>query len=339
MTDGSFPYLSPSLDAVEGYAHARISCWVHCLRDSLYAVGFRDTARALAQPVNFAVERTEDGELLTLYGGLDTAYEAPRFQRGVTARWETSPLDPGRALDLVARELARGHAVPVSPDLSGLRHSEFYRVPWSGYPHTFLVHRLGPDTALAADRNTRRNSGFTDNRGTVPLDELRRGLAGAPVLVWDTGAAHDGWQDERHALLAGSVRNMTEPASPDEGLAGLRTLPDVLAGLAEHPSRSSVLRMRVSGPLQRQVAGDRQLLAAVLGQDLDQRARGGREAVVAAEAAELLHAASDGYAELARLVFLLGRSWSRENLRLCRERAGRVHELDARAVDRLARLL
>ncbi|MBX9427615.1 MULTISPECIES: hypothetical protein [Streptomyces] len=330
MTTDDFPYLSPSLDAVEGIAHARISCWVHCLRDSLYAVGFRDTARALAQPVNFAVERTADGELLTLYGGLDTEYHEPRFQRGVTARWETSPGSPENALDLVERELARGHAVPVSPDLSGMRHSEFYRVPWFGYPHTFLVHGLGPDALRAADRNTRKSAGFTDNRGTVPAEEVRRGLAGAPVLVWDTGAPSSDWVDERHALLTRSVRNMTEPESPSEGLAGLSTLPDVLAGLEEHPSRSSVLRMRVSGPLQRQVAGDRHLLAAVLDRD---------DAPGAREAAELLRASSDGFVELARLVFLLGRSWSAETLGLCVDRAARLHDLDSRAVERIAALL
>ncbi|MEU1228952.1 hypothetical protein [Streptomyces sp. NPDC005828] len=330
MTDGDFPYLSPSLDAVEGIAHARISCWVHCLRDSLYADGFRDTARALAQPLDFAVEHTAEGELLTLYGGLETEYHEPRFQRGVTARWETSPDSPEHALDLVERELARGHAVPVSPDLSGMRHSEFYRVPWFGYPHTFLVHRLGPDTVGAADRNTRRSSGFTDNRGTVPTEELRRGLAGAPVLVWDTGAPVADWADERHALLTRSVRSMTEPQSPHQGLAGLSTLPDVLAGLAEHPSRSSVLRMRVSGPLQRQVAGDRHLLAAVLAQEAAPGAR---------ETAELLRASSDGFVELARLVFLLGRSWSAETLDLCRERAARLHDVDARAVEGIAALL
>jgi hypothetical protein len=338
MTDGSIPYLSPSLDTVEGLAHSRISCWVHCLRDSLYAVGFEDTARALAQPVNFAVERTADGELLTLYGGLDTEYQAPRFQRGVTARWETSPSSVERALDLVERELARGHAVPVSPDLSGMRHSEFYRLPWFGYPHTFLVHRLGPDVVGAADRNTRRSSGFTDNRGTIPTQELRQGLAGAPVLVWDTSAPVQSWEDERYTLLVRSVRNMTEPASADEGLPGLRALPDVLAGLEHHPSRSSVLRMRVSGPLQRQVSGDRHLLATVLGQDIALRSRGTREAVIAAEAAELLRASSDEFVELARLVFLLGRSWSAEALDLCQERVRHIHDLDARAMERLAAL-
>ncbi|MEU2078000.1 hypothetical protein [Streptomyces sp. NPDC013489] len=330
MNTDDFPYLSPSLDAVEDVAHARISCWVHCLRDSLYAVGFRDTARALAQPVNFAVERTADGDLLTLYGGLDTEYHEPRFQRGVTARWETSPESPENALDLVERELSRGHAVPVSPDLSGMRHSEFYRVPWFGYPHTFLVHGLGPDTVRAADRNTRKSAGFTDNRGTVPAEELRRGLAGAPVLVWDAGTPTADWADERHTLLARSVRNMTEPESPGEGLAGLGTLPEVLAGLEEHPSRSSVLRMRVSGPLQRQVAGDRHLLAAVLDGDTAPGAR---------EAAELLRASSDGFVELARLVFLLGRSWSVETLGLCAKRAASLHDLDSRAVERLAALL
>ncbi|MFD3728469.1 hypothetical protein, partial [Streptomyces sp. NPDC058671] len=168
MTAGGFPYLSPSLDAVEDIAHARISCWVHCLRDSLYAVGFRDTAPALAQPVNFAVERTADGELLTLYGGLDTEYHEPRFQRGVTARWETSPDSPEKALDLVGRELARGHAVPVSPDLSGMRHSEFYRVPWFGYPHTFLVHGLGPDTRRAARRQNPRAARLKRHPGSQP---------------------------------------------------------------------------------------------------------------------------------------------------------------------------
>ncbi|MGR6975112.1 hypothetical protein ACU639_37005 [Streptomyces cynarae] len=339
MTEDSFPYLSPSLDSVEGLAHSRISCWVHCLRDSLYAVGFRDAARALAQPLNFAVERTSEGELLTVYGGLDTDYHAPRFQRGVTARWETSPDGAQDALALVERELARGHAVPVSPELSGMRHSEFYRVPFSGYPHTFLVHRLDGDAAWAADRNTRRSSGFTDNRGTVPVEELRRGLTGAPVLVWDTGAPAGDWVEERQALLARSVRNLTEPASPHEGLAGLRTLPDVLAGLEEHPSRSSVLRMRVSGPLQRQVAGDRHLLAAVLTRDTSQRARDARQTAVAAEAAELLRASSDAFVELARTVFLLSRSWSKEALGLCRRRVARIHDLDARAVERLAALL
>ncbi|MFD7703714.1 hypothetical protein [Streptomyces caelestis] len=338
MTEDAFPYLSPSLDSVEGLAHSRLSCWVHCLRDSLYAVGFRDAARALAQPLDFAVERTADGELLTLYGGLETDYHAPRFRRGVTARWETSPDGAEHALDLVERELARGHAVPVSPDLSGMRHSEFYRVPFSGYPHTFLVHRLDAGTVWAADRNTRRSSGFTDNRGRVPAEELRRGLAGAPVLVWDTGAPVGEWADERRALLARSVRNLTEPDSPHQGLAGLRTLPDVLAGLEEHPGRSSVLRMRVSGPLQRQVAGDRHLLAAVLARDAAARTGGDRRAAVAAEAAELLRASSDAFVDLARLVFLLSRSWSGPALELCRRRVTRIHDLDARAVERLAAL-
>ncbi|KUN77856.1 hypothetical protein AQJ66_32040 [Streptomyces bungoensis] len=338
MSDGSFPFLSPSLDSVEDLAHSRISCWVHCLRDSLYAVGFRDTVRALAQPLNFAVERTADGELLTLYGGLDTDYHAPRFQRGVSARWETSPDAEDLAFDVLERELARGHAVPVSPDLSGMRHSEFYRVPFSGYAHTFLVHALDRDTVRAADRNTRRRSGFTDNRGTVPAEELRRGLAGRPVLVWDTGTPVADWAEERRRLLARSVANLTEPGSPHEGLAGLRTLPDVVAGLEEHPSRSSVLRMRVSGPLQRQVAGDRHLLAAVLLRDTTSRDGGGR-AVAAAEAAELLRASSDAYVDLARLVFLLSRSWSGEALDLCRSRVARIHDLDARAVERLAALV
>lgn len=334
---GSFPYLSASLDSVEGLAHSRISCWVHCLRDSLYAAGFRDTARALAQPLNFAVERTADGELLTLYGGLDTDYHAPRFQRGVLARWETSPNSAEHAFDVVERELARGHAVPVSPDLRGMRHSEFYRVPFSGYPHTFLVHRLDGDTAWAADRNTRRGSGFADNRGTVPAEELRRGLAGRPVLVWDTGAPAEDWAAERHALLVRSVRNLTEPKSPHEGLAGLRRLPDVLAGLEEHPARSSVLRMRVSGPLQRQVAGDRQLLAVALLRDVPEQAGGGRRAAV--EAARLLRASSAAFVDLARLVFLLSRSWSAEALELCRRRVAGIHDLDAQAVERLAVLV
>ncbi|MFE5220368.1 hypothetical protein ACFRC1_38480 [Streptomyces sp. NPDC056626] len=333
----AFPYLGASLDDVEDLAHSRISCWVHCLRDSLYATGFRDTARALAQPLNFAVERTADGELLTLYGGLDTDYHAPRFQRGVRARWETSPDDEDHAFDVVERELARGHAVPVSPDLRGMRHSEFYRVPFSGYPHTFLVHRLDGDTVWAADRNTRRGSGFTDNRGTVPADELRRGLAGRPVLVWDTGAPAADWAEERHLLLARSVRNLTEPDSPHEGLAGLRTLPDVLAGLEEHPGRSSVLRMRVSGPLQRQVAGDRQLLAAALLRDARVLGGGAHGAAVVAAAA-LLRASSAAFVDLARLVFLLSRSWSAEALDLCRRRVDRIHDLDARAVERLAAL-
>ncbi|MFD3728470.1 hypothetical protein [Streptomyces sp. NPDC058671] len=182
----------------------------------------------------------------------------------------------------------------------------------------------------APDRNTRRSAGFTDNRGILPVEELRRGLAGAPVLVWDTGTPSADWADERHALLTRSVRNMTEPASPHEGLAGLSTLPDVLAGLEDHPSRSSILRMRVSGPLQRQVSGDRQLLAAVLDGDTTAGSR---------EAAELLRASSDGFVELARLVFLLGRSWSAETLGLCSERAERLHDLDSRAVERLAALL
>ncbi|MCZ0983685.1 hypothetical protein O1L60_43720 [Streptomyces diastatochromogenes] len=148
--------------------------------------------------------------------------------------------------------------------------------------------------------------------------------------MWDTGSPTADWAEERHALLTRSVRNMTEPGSPDEGLAGLGTLPEVLAGVEDHPSRSSVLRMRVSGPLQRQVAGDRHLLAAVLDGD---------PAPGAGEAAELLRASSDGFVELARLVFLLGRSWSAETLGLCVERAERLHDLDRRAVERLAALV
>ncbi|MCY0937621.1 hypothetical protein [Streptomyces sp. H34-S4] len=334
----AFPYLGTGPDAIESLPHTRISCWVHCLRDALYATGLRETARALAQPVDFVVERTAEGELLTLYGGLDAGYHHPRFQRGVSAHWETSPHQEEQALDLVHRELARGHAVPVSPDLRGMRHSEFYRVPYAGYPHTFLVHEAGPRTSLAADRNTRASSGFTDNRGTVPTDELRRGMAGAPVLVWDAGQPEAEWADELHRLLECSVRRMTEPDLPEAGLAGLLALPGVLEELEPHPGRARLLQMRVAGPLQRQVAGDRLLLARVLAEDTTARERGPRTAAAAAECAELTRASCDALVDLARAVFLLSRSWSAETLRMCGRRAERVHELDARAAGRMADL-
>ncbi|MGW1777066.1 hypothetical protein [Streptomyces sp. NPDC002104] len=334
----AFPYLGAAPDTIESLPHTRISCWVHCLRDALYATGLRETARALAQPVDFVVERTAEGELLTLYGGLDAGYHHPRFQRGLSARWETSPHEEEHALDLVHRELARGHAVPVSPDLYGMRHSEFYRVPHAGYPHTLLVYGAGPRTALAADCNTRTSSGFTDNRGTVPTDGLRRAMAGAPVLVWDTGPAGDGWAGELHRLLECSVRRMTEPELPEAGLAGLLALPAVLEELEPHPGRAGLLRTRVAGPLQRQVAGDRLLLARVLAEDTTARERGPRAAAAAAECAELTRASCEALVDLARAVFLLSRSWSAETLRLCGRRAAAVHAFDARAAVRMAAL-
>ncbi|MFI5642412.1 hypothetical protein ACIA8H_34075 [Streptomyces goshikiensis] len=340
--EAPFPYLGRELDAVEGVAYARLSCWVHCLRDALYATGVRDTARALAQPVNFVVERTPEGELLTLYGGLDTEYHAPRFQRGVTAAWETSPGDPQRpdaALDLVRRELARGHAVPVSPRLAGMRHSEFYRVPYFGYPHTFLVHRLESDVAFVADRNTRKAAAFEDNRGTVPAGELREGMAGAPVLVWDAHGPSADWEDELALLLARSVRQMTEPGLPQAGLAGLRALPEVIDEISGLPARRRLLQMRVSGPLQRQVSGDRHLLSRVLAEDPVLRARGPRTAALAARTSVLLQASSDAVLDLARAVFLLAGSWSAETLELCRRRARDLYEADARAVEGLAGLV
>ncbi|OKI61612.1 hypothetical protein [Streptomyces sp. MJM1172] len=336
-----FPYLGKELDAVEDVRHPRLSCWVHCLRDALYATGFRDTARALAQPVNFVVERTPEGELLTLYGGLDTDYHAPRFQRGVTARWETSPDDPDRpdaALDLVRRELDRGHAVPVSPRLEGMRHSEFYRVPFFGYPHTFLVHRLEPGVAYVADRNTRKSAAFEDNRGTVPAEELRAGMAGGPVLVWDAHEPRADWESELGLLLDRSVRQMTEPGAPQAGLAGLRALPGVLDELSGLPGRRRLLQMRVSGPLQRQVSGDRHVLARVLAGDRLLRSGGPRTAALAAETAVLLQASSDAVLDLARAVFLLGASWSAETLELCRRRVRELYDADARAVEGLAGL-
>ncbi|MGW0753283.1 hypothetical protein [Streptomyces sp. NPDC002587] len=337
MTTG-FPYLGAGPDAIESLAQTRISCWVHCLRDALYATGLRETARALAQPVDFVIERTPTGELLTVYGGLDADYHHPRFQRGLSARWETSPHHEEQALDLVHRELARGHAVPVSPDLRGMRHSEFYRIPHTGYPHTLLVHEVGPHTARAADRNTRASSGFTDNRGTVPTDELRRGMAGAPVLVWDTGPPDADWADELHRLLECSVQRMTRPGRTEAGLAGLLALPGVLEELQQHPGRARLLRLRVAGPLQRQVAGDRLLLARVLAGDTLLRERGPRTAALAAECADLTRASSDALVDLARAVFLLGRSWSAEALLLCGRRAGQVHALDALAADRMSAL-
>ncbi|OKK14259.1 hypothetical protein AMK16_30900 [Streptomyces sp. CB00455] len=333
-----FPYLGTAPDAIESLAHTRISCWVHCLRDALYATGLRETARALAQPVDFVIERTADGELLTLYGGLDADYHHPRFQRGLSAHWETSPDREAQALDLIHRELARGHAVPVSPDLRGMRHSEYYRIPRAGYPHTLLIHELGPHTALAADRNTRASSGFTDNRGAVPTDELRRGMAGAPVLVWDAAAPAADWADELYRLLERSVRRMTRPGMPEAGLAGLLALPGVLEDLEPHPARAQLLRLRVAGPLQRQVAGDRLLLARVLAEDTWLREQGPRATALAADCAELTRASSDALVDLARAVFLLGRSWSADALRLCGRRAHQVHALDVRAADRMSAL-
>ncbi|MER5571370.1 hypothetical protein ABT083_35095 [Streptomyces goshikiensis] len=334
----AFAYLGAGPDAIESLPHTRISCWVHCLRDALYARGLRETARALAQPLDFVIERTADGELLTLYGGLDADYHHPRFQRGVSARWETSPHREEQALDLIHRELARGHAVPVSPDPRGMRHSEFYRIPHLGYPHTFLVHEVGPHTTRAADRNTRASSGFTDNRGTVPTDELRRGMTGAPVLVWDAGPPEQDWPDELRRLLEHSVRRMTEPDRPEAGLAGLLALPGVLEGLETHPDRARLLRTSVAGPLQRQVAGDRLLLARVLAADTWTRERGPRTTALAAECAELTRASSDALVDLARAAFLLSRSWSADTLTLCGRRAAQVHDLDARAADRMSAL-
>ncbi|MCY0942958.1 hypothetical protein [Streptomyces antarcticus] len=336
-----FPYLGTELNAVEDIAYPRLSCWLHCLRDSLYAAGVRDTARALAQPLNFVVERTPTGELLTLYGGQDTDYHAPRFQRGVTARWETSPDDPDRpdtALDLVRRELARGHAVPVSPELSGMRHSEYYRIPFFGYPHTLLVHRLEAGRAFVADRNTRKGSGFEDNRGTIGLAELRAGMAGAPVLVWDAHEPQADWESELGRLLERSVRQMTEPVEAQAGLAGLLDLPGVIEELAEAGERRSLLRTRVSGPLQRHVSGDRHLLARVLADDALLRSRGARTAALAADTAELLGRSSDAVLDLARAVFLLAGSWSAETLELCRRRVRELHTVETRVVDGLAGL-
>lgn len=336
-----FPYLGAELGAVEGIAYPRISCWLHCLRDSLYATGVRDTARMLAQPLNFVVERTPTGELLTIYGGLDTEYEAPRFQRGLTVRWETSPDDPDRpdaALDLVRRELARGHAVPVSPDLSGMRHSEYYRIAAFGYPHTFLVHRLEGDTAFVADRNTRKNSGFEDNRGTIGLAELRAGMAGAPVLVWDAHEPRTDWESELGGLLERSVRQMTEPVEPQAGLAGLLAVPSVIEELAEAQGRRALLRQRVSGPLQRLVSGDRHLLALVLADDALLRARGPRTAALAADTAELLGRSSDAALDLARAVFLLSGDWSAQGLDLCRRRVRELHAVESRVAEGLAGL-
>lgn len=334
----AFPYLGAAPDTIESLPHTRISCWMHCLRDALYAAGVRETAPALAQPVDFVIERTPDGELLTLYGGLDAHYHHPRFQRGVTAHWETSSYHEDQALDLVSRELARGHAVPVSPDMRGMRHSEFYRIAATGYPHTLLVHGVGPHTSLAADRNTRAGSAFTDNRGTVPTAELRRAMAGAPVLVWRAGRPSGEWADELLLLLEHSVHRMTAPGRPESGLAALTALPGVIEATEGLAGRAGLLRTRLAGPLQRQVAGDRLLLARVLDEDTWLREQGPRTTALAHTCAALTRASSDALVDLARAVFLLSRSWSAETLHLCARRAARVHELDARAADRIAAL-
>ncbi|MCX5205042.1 hypothetical protein OG897_26740 [Streptomyces sp. NBC_00237] len=334
-----FPFLGPELDMVEDLPHARLSCWLHCLRDALYAAGHRDTVRALAQALNFVVERDADGNVLTLYGGIDTDYHEPVFQRGLTASWVTMPTDGAAALHRITRELDRGHAVPVSPDLSGMRHSEFYRVPFVGYPHTFLVHRLDDGTAWIADRNDHRRAAFTDHRGTMPAEELRQGMAGGTILVWETAAPAPegtgelaGWEAELTALLARSVRQLREPAGPEEGLAGLRALPGVIEELAGSPR---MLRQRVAGPLQRQVAGDRRLLAAVLEGEAaraDSPHASGRDR----ELARLLRESSDAIMALARTVHLNSRSWSAEAHALCRQHVARIHAWDARTTDLMA---
>ncbi|GAA3492876.1 hypothetical protein [Streptomyces cremeus] len=334
-----FPFLGPELDAVEGLPHARLSCWLHCLRDALYATGRPETVRELAQALNFVVERDADGSVLTLYGGIDTDYHAPVFQRGLMASWVTTPLDGDAALDRIAAELDRGHAVPVSPDLSGMWHSEFYRVPFVGYPHTFLVHRLDGDTAWIADRNDHRRAAFTDHRGTMPVEELRRGMAGAALLVWEPSAPVregprklDGWDAELASLLARSVRQMREPTQQEAGLAGLQALPGVIEELADRPR---MLRQRVSGPLQRQVAGDRRLLAAVLDREAA-RADSSYAADRDRELARLLRDSSDAIMALARTVHLHSRSWSHQALAQCRQHVARVHARDEQATDLMA---
>jgi hypothetical protein len=96
--------------------------------------------------------------------------------------------------------------------------------------------------------------------------------------------------------------------------------------------------MRVSGPLQRQVSGDRHLLARVLAGDGLLRSRGPRTAALAADTADLLQRSSDAVLDLARAVFLLSGSWTAEALELCRRRVRELHAADTRAVEGLAAL-
>jgi hypothetical protein len=46
-----FPYLSTILDRREGVRGARLSCWVHCLRDAMYGAGIEETLSKLARPM------------------------------------------------------------------------------------------------------------------------------------------------------------------------------------------------------------------------------------------------------------------------------------------------
>lgn len=327
----AFPFLGDTLDDLEGISQHRLSCWLHCLRDCLYASGLHDTVRALAQPLDFAVERDADGNVVTLYGGLETDYHNPSFQRGLSASWVAASPAPEAALDRVRAELERGHAVPLSPNLSEMRHSEFYRVPFVGYPHTLIVHSLGRDTAGIADRNSRKSAGFTEHRGTVPLDELRQGMAGAPLLVFDVASPAADWDTELRALLTRSVRRLGEPDGAGRGLAGIKSLPEVIEEVSRHPRH---LHMRVAGPLQRQVAGDRRLLASVLTREADE----GRSPYAPErdlDLARLLHESSDSFMSLARCVHLNARSWSRAALDRCRMLSSRIYDLDARVTDLL----
>jgi hypothetical protein len=291
-----FPFFRPELATIENQPHTRISCWLHGLRDAMYATGVRDTKRRFVQPLDLGVEHPYG--VLSIFGGLDSHYFAPSFSDGLRARW-AEPASADDGLEIVRAQLAAGKAVPACLDFARMPHSRYYRVGTFGIPHTAVIFGIDDAAGIAhlADYHTREGSGFVEFHGTIPIAELRTAMQPCTLLVWDVDDAARTERDTA-GLIADSAAAL-ERATADPVFPYLREVTERHGG-----TRSGAVRFRrdLGYNVMRRVAADRLLFAEVIG--------GRADGATVAGALTAAAAAGEEWAQLARTLLLFTEHWT-----------------------------
>ena len=272
-----FPFLFKELDKREDIpaTRMRLSCWLHCMRDVLYAEGLAHTSPILVKPLYFRIERGTFGHIETIHGGVDSHYFQPTFNCGIHATRHVIS-DPNRSWHEILEFLKNGHWPMIDAKWSKVRSSRFYRLSASPLHTVVLIdYDYIKQKVLVADTRSRLTSQDHLPHFWVPLEYLLAGFElPASWLSYKVVPSKIPWQEEWRTIIEASISGMLAPHHEEAGIAGIHKYADIIRTLPSTlPSNDlrPILMSQGWNQITRHIIGDRTVFLRVLMNDLKQK--------------------------------------------------------------------
>jgi hypothetical protein len=306
QVESTFPFLSPELDQKESIpaTDGRLSCWLHCFRDVLYAEHVSQVAPLLVQPLYFCLERDTAGFLHTIYGGLDYSYYQPTFNRGVSATRHPI-LDTQTAWKEILSFLEDGHWPMIDAQWSKVRFSRFYRTK-KAVLHTVILAGYNGEQVLLADIRSRLTTSERKPRFWVDAQQLLAGLeAPATWLSYKFEEPRKPWQEEWRSIVEQTLTRMEHPPHEEGGLQGIHSYASYLRSLPttfNYPEHYPLLVWSGWRQITHHIIADRLMFSKVVQSDLNLKHLSDHNVV------SLLEDITREWEEVAALLLLMGES-------------------------------